>query len=194
MINLDKMEISKPEIAAALRELENKNGQLTPEAVLQAARSSNSPLHNCGFEWNKEAAAHKYNVEVARSLICTVRYRIETSDHGVIKAPVYVRDPHAEHASQGYVALREIVQRGPDAHVIVANEVEQALSHLGRALSVGIALGFNDEIGKLIASAEKFKLRVEREAETSQGRVARYLFGEVRLGVWSDQMRSGAVS
>jgi len=73
MIDLNEAEISKPAIALALRELENKNGQLTPETVFEAARSKNHPLHNCGFVWDEKEAAHRFNLEVARSLIRTVR-------------------------------------------------------------------------------------------------------------------------
>jgi hypothetical protein len=166
MIDLDNTEISKPAIAAALRELESENGTLTAEIVYAAARSPNHALHGCGFVWNQKEAAHKYNLEVARSLIRTVKYQIMTSDHGVIKAPVYVRDPGAPSAVQGYVALRRVVARGPDAFAIVHNEIELALSHMGRAMAVAIALGFADVLGKLIKQTRSFKIRIESEMKS----------------------------
>jgi hypothetical protein len=79
--------------------------------------------------------------------------------------PFYVRDPNATNKTQGYVALREVVQKGPTAHEIVAHEIDQALAHLSRAQAIGITLGFGDELGRLITGVTAFKATVEDEIE-----------------------------
>ena len=131
---IDIKDVNKPEVAQALRDLENRGGKLTADIVLEAAKSKSSPLHGCGFEWDQTEAARKFNLEVARSLIRTVKYKIVTEDHGTIQVPVYVRDPKAEPAAQGYVALQRIIAKTPDAHAVVIAECEAAAAHLRRAV------------------------------------------------------------
>lgn len=55
------------EVKEALTSLETE-GSLTPQAVVESARSEKSPLHNF-FDWDDESAGGKYRLEQARSLI-----------------------------------------------------------------------------------------------------------------------------
>lgn len=54
--------------AERLKEIGARAGGITPRAVVDDARSNNSPLHKC-FEWDDGKAADEYRLGQARSLI-----------------------------------------------------------------------------------------------------------------------------
>lgn len=55
-----------------LKLIEEENGILTPERVVEAARSEKSPLHNA-FEWDDTEAGRKYRLIQARFLINSIK-------------------------------------------------------------------------------------------------------------------------
>lgn len=55
------------------------NGRLEPELLLDAARSTRSPLHD-HFEWDDESAAEKYRVEQAGHLIRSLTVDVSNSN------------------------------------------------------------------------------------------------------------------
>lgn len=59
---------------------EAKGERLLPEAVVEAAKSKDSPLHS-SFEWEDSVAAHKYRLWQARQLIVTVHYEENPRQH-----------------------------------------------------------------------------------------------------------------
>lgn len=64
---------SAQRIGEALEKIAADNdGDLTPGAVLQAARSRSSPLHR-HFEWNDERAAEAHRLNQARQIIRIIR-------------------------------------------------------------------------------------------------------------------------
>lgn len=79
-------------VVRALRKLK-KNGRLTPEAVLKAARNPKSPLHLC-FEWDDTIAAEKYRQHQARNLVNHVRVQVLNEETGELSKPqrVFVHD------------------------------------------------------------------------------------------------------
>jgi hypothetical protein len=64
----------KAKVAAdCLLSIYKKNdSQLTPEAVLSAAKNKTSPLHGC-FEWNDKIAGNEHRLDQARHLIRGVK-------------------------------------------------------------------------------------------------------------------------
>ena len=64
------------EIEEALRRVkkDDQDGILTAEAVVEAAKDPESPLHH-QFEWDDSAAAHAHRLNQARQLIRTVVIR-----------------------------------------------------------------------------------------------------------------------
>lgn len=60
--------ITDPSIIAALTALRGEDGRIDPEAIVNAARSKNSPLHD-QFEWDDGAAAEQYRIWQARDLL-----------------------------------------------------------------------------------------------------------------------------
>ncbi len=65
------------------------DGELRPEAVVEAARPEDSPLHH-SFTWDDSIAAHKWRLEQARALIRAVVV-YEPNKRGALEArPVFV--------------------------------------------------------------------------------------------------------
>jgi hypothetical protein len=89
-------------IGQALVALEERHGDLTPELVVNAARSKRSPLHE-RFQWDDTAAAHSYRLVQAAWLIRTVKVRVIIADKPEeARAFVHVvKQPTAEPSSRG---------------------------------------------------------------------------------------------
>jgi len=64
--------IKKEIVAAELKRIEGEGGALTPHAVVEAARASNSLLHLL-FDWDNSSAGEKYRLWQARQLISVQR-------------------------------------------------------------------------------------------------------------------------
>lgn len=58
-----------------LKRITDEKGLLTPEILVTEASSEDSILHMF-FEWDKDKAAHNYNLQQARSLINNIQIRI----------------------------------------------------------------------------------------------------------------------
>lgn len=74
--------------AAELRRIEEEAGTLTPDHVVEAARSKKNPLHKA-FEWDNNKAAQEYRLTQARSLIASIEVVYEEAQ-AVGKVRAYV--------------------------------------------------------------------------------------------------------
>lgn len=79
--------ISNPEIVGFLKRLADRDGLLTPERVVEAAKPVSSPIHD-QFEWNDTEAASKYRLLQASELI---RVSVEIIDCGKDREAISVR-------------------------------------------------------------------------------------------------------
>lgn len=59
-------------VGEVCEQLEKSERGLTPQALLDASRDENAPLHN-EFEWDDTVAAEKWRLEQARLLIANIR-------------------------------------------------------------------------------------------------------------------------
>lgn len=60
------------QVYTALENIRHRNrGVITPEAVLQAAKRKNNPLHS-EFEWDNSKAAKRYRLEQARYIVRSI--------------------------------------------------------------------------------------------------------------------------
>jgi hypothetical protein len=89
----------------AIRE---EHGELTAQAVLDAARPKSHPLHN-RFEWNDRTAGEAYRLEQARELIRKVRISYKPSEDGAFSS---VRAWHSLSTEDGraYRSAEEIAE------------------------------------------------------------------------------------
>lgn len=87
-------------------ELENSESGLTAKSLLDANRPKDAPLHD-EFEWNDSAAAERYRLSQAQSIIRNiVIVRPEASEVQTVRAFVNVV-PHKE--SRSYMGLARVL-------------------------------------------------------------------------------------
>lgn len=153
-------------IRERLREIEQRTGMLTPDAVLKDAKSKESPLHQL-FEWDDRKAAAKWRLEQARDLIVTVHVKI-TTEFRTVSAPYYVRDPHQAHDKQGYVGI-DTLRADPDkARAALVQEFARVASLLERARSLAMALGEEGRIDGLLEQTVGLRTYFEQQPPAPQ--------------------------
>lgn len=78
--------------AELVRIYESKNGALDNEAIVEAARDEQNPLHE-HFEWDDEAAAHAYRLDQAGYLLRMITFKdsADPEDKTPIRAFVSVQ-------------------------------------------------------------------------------------------------------
>lgn len=84
-----------------LSRLAEQHGRVTPEMVLDAARSPDSPLHK-EFEWDDTAAAKQYRLEQARSLIVRFHVVYEHKDGRTTRIKMFSSLPSERADGSGY--------------------------------------------------------------------------------------------
>lgn len=144
-----------------LAQIEERDGRLTPAAVVEEAKSPRSVLHRM-FEWDDAKAAYQHRLDQARTLIASVRYS-EKDDDGVMQSrPLYVRDPEADSSQQGYRSVRKLRTDRDLAHEALVGEFARAASHLHRAYEIARALNFMEkEIAEVESSVGALHTRVQ---------------------------------
>lgn len=130
-----------------IRSLEDQNGRITPEQVVDDAKDKRSPLHAL-FTWDKNKAAAAYWLEEARQILGAVRVLV-TNETTTARVPVYMRDPDA-HGAQGYRSVSALRANPDQARESLIYTLEVASGHLRRALDLAGPLGMSGEIDALI--------------------------------------------
>lgn len=129
-------------------------GEITPKAVVEAARSPDSALHN-HFEWEDRVAAESYRLDQARRLIRVVRIEDQDASSGYVNAFLSV--------NSGGISYRpvEAVRRSADMQMAVLRQAKRELE--------GFQSRYRDlqEIFPDLSSAvEKIDRRIGATAET----------------------------
>lgn len=135
-----------PEQVERVRSLETENGQITPDRVIEDARSKSSPLHDL-FEWDKSKAAMLHWIDQAREIIGAVRVVVTTTT-STVKAPLYVRDPEA--SGQGYRSVTALRADPEQARASLVYTLEVAAGHVRRACDLAEPLGLSSDIDGLL--------------------------------------------
>ncbi len=154
----DQMAIDSRKTAAALRAIA-KNGRLTADAVVEAARSPKHVLH-AYFEWDDSVAGALYRRDQARALI--VGYRVEVTSLELSAAVQWVRDPAADSHKQGYVATTVLLDDEGQARSAVIAELDRVLSCLKRASDVAQAVGVALEVGDLVKRTQALSMTLRK--------------------------------
>lgn len=134
--------------ALILAALEDGDGRLTAEAVVQAARDPAHPWHG-RFEWDDNIGGAKYRIQQARTLIRAIRYerRIEQN---VVRSVRYVRDPDADPRQQRYVSVVHLMSDQEAARSALVAEYSRVASLLRRTRALAEMLGLADTIADLV--------------------------------------------
>lgn len=93
----------KAQVAGETMEMiEERDGKVTKEALLDEARPEDSPMHPA-FEWDDGIAAEKYRLEQARFIISDLVVTIEsTGEDEQKKAPAFVNVVAGKHNKSEY--------------------------------------------------------------------------------------------
>jgi hypothetical protein len=99
-------------VGERLNELEKQYGEITPELVLDDARSANSLLHRF-FTWDDSQAAHAHRLWQARQLIGRVHVRIieDGKDRNPVRAFINLKKDDGQSYTNTVSALSDEFKR-----------------------------------------------------------------------------------
>ena len=136
-------------------------GVLTPDAVVEAAASPDSPLHGY-FEWDDTEAARKYRLEQARTLIRSVHVEVQSTTHA-ISAVAYVRDPALSKEQQGYRHIEDVRTDEEKAAAVMWREIMATDAVVNRMEGIAQALKMDGRsLKSLRKSLDALRLDFER--------------------------------
>ena len=148
----------------AIRELAEKNsGTLTPELVLDAAKSKRSPLHSF-FCWDNTEAANQYRLIQAAQLIRRIRVTYHPTEDRSVKVRAFVNvvepDDHPEPSDiegHGVNARPRGIYVGFEQAISVESYREQLLRQCKRdAETFRSKYSAVSEAAKIIEAMDKF--------------------------------------
>lgn len=105
----------KPEVLAEIREIHKRDGVLTPEALLTAAKKKTSALHS-QFHWDDAEAAHLHRLDQAAGIIRRVTVYITMPEHKEIHVRAYVSLPE----TRGYQRTVEVLNNKQQREQLLA--------------------------------------------------------------------------
>ena len=129
-IESDGRVIKKSEIKIVVRELnriEQRDGSITPENVVDAARPATSSLHKY-FTWDNDEAAELYRRQEARKLIHCVRVSYDSKDETKsVRAYVSMVSTNDEGDSgRGYIGLARVLSDAELRSQMLAEALDEA--------------------------------------------------------------------
>lgn len=140
---MSTMKLTQAQIAA-VQALEDADGRVQPQTVLDAAKAKSHPLHPL-FDWDVKRAAQKFWLHQARLILGAVTVQVTTQEF-TYKASAYVSTGQGE----GYRSVIRLKQDPQAATESLIHCLETAAGHLRRALDLAGPLGLKAEIDVLI--------------------------------------------
>jgi len=144
----------------AIKALEDTDGRVTPQQVVDAAREKGSPLHPL-FDWNARSAASKWWLVQAREIIGAVKYQVHTTETAY-KVSGYVRDTEVD--GQGYRSVTALRANPSSARESLIYTLEVAAGHLRRALDLAGPLGLAGDVDQLLQQIAGVQRVIEKAA------------------------------
>jgi hypothetical protein len=123
---------TREEIVEALERIakDDEDGGIAPEAVVEAARDVDSPLHD-RFDWDDSSAAHQFRLEQARKLITQYPITIVRPDPQMVNV-VITRDDGS--SRRVYVPIDRAVA-DPDLYEQVVADAKRGIQAYRNRLS-----------------------------------------------------------
>lgn len=137
----------RQEIKERLKFIHDRDGELTPEKVVEDAMNTNSPLHGL-FTWDKEKGFYKNLLHEARQIIKTVKieFVIEKTTSTTVG---YVKNPENPNNQQGYVYVESIKDNKEMTRLILIQEFNRAGVALKRAQKLAKFFDLSQEVEEL---------------------------------------------
>jgi hypothetical protein len=150
------------EIVTELRRLEKSNGVLIPDELVEEARNPASPLHG-EFEWNDTAAAHRFRVLQARTLIKSVRMEV-VIEQVEFSIPAYLRNPESSAAKSNYRSIASIRSEADLARAALIDEMKRVANAVSRAKKLARVLGVESDLEIIDTLAASIIAQVQPQA------------------------------
>lgn len=152
-------QISRKDAIVVIRELkaiEQRDGLITPKAVVTQAKSSKSPLHKF-FTWEDREAAAKYREVQARQLICSVLVRdSEKEDASPVRAFVNIKaESEDDKQVQGYMSMDKVLQAPPLQEQLLSYAKNQLVLWRRKFGHLQEFFGLVEEIDRVVPPADK---------------------------------------
>lgn len=94
--------------ASVVEQLEEANGVATPEALVEAARPPESPIHRM-FNWNDAAAAELYRADQARRALSSLRVSVRMEEGPRTEPVVAFVSVNRGESGRGYVNSQTVM-------------------------------------------------------------------------------------
>lgn len=95
----------KNKVREELTFLEERDGVLKPESVIEFARNKKTELHK-EFDWNDTTAAHQWRLQQARILIKTIVTILPDNKDRQVKVKAYY---HFDAPENGYISMVRVM-------------------------------------------------------------------------------------
>ena len=126
---------------------ERCKGELTPEDILEDAKSDNSPLHSF-FEWSDTEAARNYRLQQARGLIRAVVAIYVSDDKPAVKQRAYV-NIKAPGEPQHYRELSHAMSQKKTRDIVLNRALDELVSWRNRYRDLKAFADLFDKIDQL---------------------------------------------
>lgn len=139
-----------------LEVIRERDGLITPPAVVESARPDSSPLHH-HFEWDDTEAAHSFRLSQARGLIR--RFEVEvTIATGTVKLPVYsnvrITQPSGQ-VVQGYARTHDILKDPVRKEALLRSVRDAARRLLEQAKNLDEASNLRDALEQFVEKNDR---------------------------------------
>lgn len=142
----------KLEAQRALEEIYQRDGVLSPQAVLDAARPDDSPLHSF-FTWNEEIAAEAYRLDEARQVIRVCVKVIPTLSNAPVRQFVSLSDLRRT-GTGSYVATVDVMSDPVRAEMALSDAIKTLQSLERRFRYLPQLQGIWDALAELTTQVE----------------------------------------
>jgi|SRR5215472_2243064 len=154
--------VSEEVIKQELATIETAEGRLVPSTVVDAARAPDSPLHPL-FEWDDSAAAEKYRLDQARTIIRRVTVTVTTQEE-TVTIPAYVHDPEAPPRVERYKRVQVIAQNEAETLALMRQEIGRAQGLVTRVRDVARVLRWQRTLAAIVRELAALKAELDKAA------------------------------
>lgn len=141
-------------IGDRLTQLEQKSGEVTPEAVLADATRKTSPLHRF-FEWDDTKAASAHRLDQARYLIRSIKVVI-TNEEGTAPTKIRAFVKVVTDTTQGFRGISSVMSDAEMRAQVIARAMKELGDWTERYRTFA-------EFGDVMKAAEKTKTKIEQK-------------------------------
>lgn len=154
------------EVIDELLSIQQEKG-LTPEQIVQSAKSKRSPLHNL-FEWDDSVAGEKFRLAQARIIVNEVKVVIENKEYYAFENVAVSVPCGSESVSESSIETKR--EYMPVVQILSDEELRQqvirsALNHLSYWNKQNKKYS---ELAPIIKTAERVRKKIEKQWQKKQ--------------------------